>query len=58
MRDLVAARGQCAPGRAAARHRAEQLFLLREDVPAVLVLLVAVTGLNLETVKVLPAEHE
>jgi hypothetical protein len=41
-----------------ARRRAQQLFLLRQDVPAALVLLVAVTGLNIETVKELPPEHE
>lgn len=37
--------------------RAEQLFVTRRDVPAMLVLLVAVTGRNVETIKELPAEY-
>jgi hypothetical protein len=37
--------------------QAEQLFVTRRDVPAMLVLLVAVTGRNIETIKELPAEH-
>jgi hypothetical protein len=36
---------------------AERLFLTRRDLLPLLVLLVAVTGRNLETVKELPAEH-
>lgn len=44
--------------RTAARRRAEQLFLLCQDVPAALVLLVAETGLDIETVKELSAEHD
>lgn len=36
---------------------AEPLFVTRRDVAALLVLLVAVTGRNVETIKELPAEH-
>ncbi|WP_378741277.1 hypothetical protein [Nocardia brasiliensis] len=36
---------------------AAQLFPLRDDLPAMMVLLVAVTGRNIETIKELPAEH-
>ena len=39
------------------RELAEQLFVTRRDLVAMLVLLVATTGYNIEAVKELPAEH-
>jgi hypothetical protein len=42
------------------QHReqlAEPLFVTRRDVPALMVLLVALTGWNVETIKELPAKH-
>ena len=39
------------------RQRAGQLFVIWPDVTPLLVLLVAVTGRNIETIKELPAEH-
>jgi hypothetical protein len=36
---------------------AEPLFVTRRDVPALLILLVATTGWNIETIKEFPAEH-
>jgi len=48
-----------ATGSAYSRRQAvaEKLFVTRRDVPAMLVLLVAVSGRNIETIKELPAEH-
>lgn len=42
---------------AARRDLAQQVFVTRSDVAAMLVLLVAVTGRNVESMKELPAEH-
>ncbi|MEH0934445.1 hypothetical protein [Micromonospora psammae] len=60
----IAAEGVAAPGSGqgfnahrSRRELAEPLFVTRRDVPAMLVLLVAVTGRNIETVKELPAQH-
>jgi len=39
------------------QHLAEPLFVTRGDVAPLLILLVAVTGRNIETIKELPAEH-
>ncbi|MEU8003669.1 hypothetical protein AB0B66_21135 [Catellatospora sp. NPDC049111] len=44
-------------GFASRQEAAERLFVTRRDVPAMLVLLVAVAGRNIETVKELPAEY-
>jgi hypothetical protein len=54
--------GVAAPGRGQRafvqrQAPAERLFVTRRDVPAMLVLLVAVTARNIETIKELPAEH-
>jgi hypothetical protein len=45
------------PDRAGRVHAAQQLFLTGEDLVPLLVLAVALTGRNPETVKELPAEH-
>lgn len=39
------------------KSAAAQVFPLRDDLPAMMVLLVAVTGRNIETIKELPAKH-
>ncbi|MCY4667176.1 MAG: hypothetical protein OXC29_04200, partial [Rhodococcus sp.] len=38
--------------------QAEQLFLLKRDLVPILILLIALTGRNVETLKDLPAEHQ
>ena len=47
----------CRKGRRARKQLAGRLFLTREDLPPLLVLMVALTGRNGETVKELRAAH-
>ncbi|MBU8857657.1 MULTISPECIES: hypothetical protein [unclassified Micromonospora] len=54
---LAAPDGQGRNGFFQRQRLAEPLFVTRRDVAALLVLLVAVTGRNVETIKELPAQH-
>lgn len=54
---LAAPDGQGRNGYLTRQALAEPLFVTRRDVAALLVLFVAVTGRNVETIKELPAEH-
>jgi hypothetical protein len=50
-------RGRPGNGLPARRAHAERLFVVWPDIAPLLVLLVAITGRNIETIKELPAEH-
>lgn len=56
--DIFSFPGLAAPQRAAAKREvAEKLFVTRRDLTSMLVLLVAMTGWNIEVIKDLPAQH-